>query len=348
MDDYRLSTKTQSLQSISIGQNESETLNANLIKKTPKRKPKTFKLPSLNNIGALFIKNWITMKRNILLLLFVFFLPGIVLLINSITVGQEPKELPLGVINLESNCQEQFYLTDCEANLLGCYFQHALNESSLVNLVPYTNITQARLDTQTGRLRGTIIIPETFSVSYLKKILSTWRYNEFLYYFDVSGDNVGTNETISVALDASDPQLDLYMKRAITDSLDTLIANVTELCKDHLGDGGIDLKMFNIEEPLLGSENSDYRDFITPGMICVAIFFLAMALTAESFISERAQGLLERSWITGVLPIEIVASYIMSQFLVMVMQVRKLSNKIRCLHLQNPLCNIISLLDQIS
>ena len=69
MDDYRLSTKTQSLQSISIGQNESETLNANLIKKTPKRKPKTFKLPSLNNIGALFIKNWITMKRNILLLL---------------------------------------------------------------------------------------------------------------------------------------------------------------------------------------------------------------------------------------------------------------------------------------
>ena len=62
---------------------------------------------------------------------------------------------------------------------------------------------------------------------------------------------------------------------------------------------------------------------LTPGMICVAIFFLAMALTSESFITERSQGLLERSWITGVLPAEIIASYIMSQFLVMVMQVTK-------------------------
>ena len=72
---------------------------------------------------------------------------------------------------------------------------------------------------------------------------------------------------------------------------------------------------------MLGSEAADYREFITPGMICVAVFFLAMALTSESFITERSQGLLERSWITGVLPVEIIASYIMSQFLVMVMQV---------------------------
>ena len=277
-------------------------------------------LPSLNNIGALFIKNWITMKRNILLLLFVFFLPGIVLLINSITVGQEPKQLPLAVVNLESDCEDPYYLTRCEANLLGCYFQNTLNQSSLVNLIPYHNVTQARQDTQSGVIRGTIVIPEQFSVSYLKKILSTWRFNEFLFHYDESDESVG-NETISVALDASDPQLDLFMKRAISDSLDDLIANVSELCKEDLDDGGIDLKMFHIEDPLLGSDDSNYRDFITPGMICVAIFFLAMALTAESFITERAQGLLERSWITGVLPIEIVASYIMSQFLVMVMQV---------------------------
>ena len=28
---------------------------------------------------------------------------------------------------------------------------------------------------------------------------------------------------------------------------------------------------------------------VTPGMICVAVFFLAMALTSESFITERSQ-----------------------------------------------------------
>ena len=100
-----------------------------------------------------------------------------------------------------------------------------------------------------------------------------------------------------------------------------MVANITELCDDELGDEGIDLSMVTVGSPLLGDEDSAYREFITPGMICVAIFFLAMALTSESFITERSQGLLERSWITGVLPVEIIASYIMSQFLVMVMQV---------------------------
>ena len=320
MDDYRLSTKTQSLQSITTGQNEAETLNAKLIKKSPKRKPKTFVLPSLTNIAALFVKNWITMKRNILLLLFVFFLPGIVLFINSIAIGQDPKNLPIAFVNQENDCSEKFYLKSCEANLLGCYFQQALNDSSLVSLIPYTNVSAAQLDTERGLVRGSIVVPPHFSVSYLKKILDTWRFNNFLFSYQEDDTDVATDETIEISLDASDPQLNLFMKKAITDSLDELIVNVSRLCKEDLPASGIDLKMFTISDPLLGTEDSDYREFITPGMICCAVFFLAMALTSESFITERAQGLLERSWITGVLPIEIIASYIMSQFLVMVMQ----------------------------
>ena len=64
-----------------------------------------------------------------------------------------------------------------------------------------------------------------------------------------------------------------------------------------------------------------------------------MALTSESFIAERAQvtcrelnqlslvsctalqGLLERSWLCGVLPVEILASHILSQFWVIGIQV---------------------------
>ena len=67
---------------------------------------------------------------------------GIVLLINSIMIGQEPKNLPIAIVNMENDCSENYYKTSCEANLLGCYFQQSLNESSLVNLIPYKNITQ--------------------------------------------------------------------------------------------------------------------------------------------------------------------------------------------------------------
>jgi len=323
IDDYRLSTKTQSLQSITIGQNESETLNTKLIKKSPKRKPKTtVHLPSFSNIAALFIKNWITMKRNILLLLFVFFLPGIVLLINSLTIGLAPKNLPLALVNLESNCTDEGYVKRCEANMLGCYFKKSLNDSQTVNLIHYSDISQAEADVRNAIVRGMVVVPEHFSVSYLKRILGeqSWRWDQFLFFYDEVDEGVATNEIVNIALDASDPQLVLFINKAISEAVEDMVANISSLCEEDLGDKGIDLTIVKVGSPLLGDDDSDYREFITPGMICVAIFFLAMALTSESFITERSQGLLERSWITGVLPVEIIASYIMSQFLVMVMQ----------------------------
>ena len=334
MEDYRLSTKTPSLQSITIGQNESETLNTKLIKKSPQRKPKTtFTLPSYSNVAALFIKNWITMKRNLLLLLFVFFLPGIVLLINSLTIGLAPTNLPMALVNLESNCTDESYISRCEANMLGCYFKKSLNDSDTVNLLHYTDIQQAESAVKNAEVRGMVVVPANFSVSYVKRILgeNSWKWDNFLFYYDVESEGVSANERVSIALDASDPQLVLFIKKAITEAVDDIVANISSLCKEDLGDVGIDLSMVTVESPLLGDDDSDYREFITPGMICVAIFFLAMALTSESFITERSQGLLERSWITGVLPVEIIASYIMSQFLVMVMQVA------RCIYMNEEL-----------
>ena len=319
-----MSTKTPSLQSITVGQHDTETLNAKLITKSPRRKPKSnFPLPSYSNIAALFVKNWITMKRNLLLLLFVFFLPGIVLLINSLTIGLSPRNLPLALVNLEANCTDETFVSRCEADMLGCYFKKSLNDSQTVHLIHYPSISSAERAVRAAVVRGLVVVPEHFSVSYLKRILgvNSWRWSDFTYFYSVVDEDVPTNETINIALDASDPQLVLFIKKAITEAVDNMVANITELCEEELGDEGIDLSMVTVGSPLLGDENSDYREFITPGMICVAIFFLAMALTSESFITERSQGLLERSWITGVLPVEIIASYIMSQFLVMVMQV---------------------------
>ena len=115
------------------------------------------------------------------------------------------------------------------------------------------------------------------------------------------------------------PSWTLFLRKAISDATDSMMANIEKLCSNIK----LKEKMLIFQDPLLGSQKLDYRDFITPGIICVAIFFLAMALTAESFISERAEGLLERSWIAGVTPFEILLSYILSQLMVMVIQVKK-------------------------
>ena len=317
-----MSSKAQSLQSISSGKTELETLDVQLLKKSPKRK-KTLSLPSLSNIAALFVKNWITMKRNFLLLLFVFFLPASILLVNSLFIGHSPTNLPLALVNLENSCADQIFRERCEADMLGCYFQTSLNSSQTISLIPYANISRAEDDLINAVVRGVVVVPENLSVSYLKRILgeSSWRWEQFLYFYDVVHDGVATNETISISLDSSDPTLVLFIKRAVTEAVDDMVADISGLCEEDLGDGGIDLSVVTVESPLLGPAESDYREWITPAMICVTLFFLAMALTSESFITERSQGLLERSWVTGVLPIELIVSYIMSQFLVMAMQV---------------------------
>ena len=124
-----------------------------------------------------------------------------------------------------------------------------------------------------------------------------------------------------MSLDYSNPQISLFISKAVADSVDAMLGNISSLCKEDLGTQ-LDFSLFLYEDPIFGSLDVEFREFTTPGMIALAISFFAMALTSESFISERSQGLLERAYIAGVLQIEILASSILSQFVVMVIQVR--------------------------
>ncbi|KAI5641067.1 ABC-2 type transporter domain-containing protein [Phthorimaea operculella] len=47
------------------------------------------------------------------------------------------------------------------------------------------------------------------------------------------------------------------------------------------------------------------------------VFFLAVALTSSALIVERTEGLLDRSWVAGVSPGEILFSHVVTQFVVM-------------------------------
>ena len=109
------------------------------------------------------------MKRNILLLLFVFFLPAIVLIVNSVMIGQDPEDLPLAIVNLEGDCENRSFSERCEPNRLGCYFQDSLDKTKFVDLVMYSDVTKAYGDTRNGELHGAIVVPLNFSESYLNK-----------------------------------------------------------------------------------------------------------------------------------------------------------------------------------
>ena len=48
------------------------------------------------------------------------------------------------------------------------------------------------------------------------------------------------------------------------------------------------------DDPVYGERAPDFTEFMAPGMIILIMYFLAMALTAEVFIIERKDGLIDR------------------------------------------------------
>jgi hypothetical protein len=63
-------------------------------------------------------------------------------------------------------------------------------------------------------------------------------------------------------------------------------------------------------KPVYGLEEPNFTDFMAPGIIILIMYFLAMALTGEVFIIERRDGLMDRGWVNGVLPSEVVISQV--------------------------------------
>ena len=68
---------------------------------------------------------------------------------------------------------------------------------------------------------------------------------------------------------------------------------------------------------------------MAPGVILSITYFMAVGLTALSFIIERKEGLLERSWVAGVTATEVMLAHVVAQFAVMVVQVSLPTSKIR-------------------
>uniref|UniRef100_A0A8C6UJH1 ATP-binding cassette, sub-family H, member 1 n=1 Tax=Neogobius melanostomus TaxID=47308 RepID=A0A8C6UJH1_9GOBI len=78
---------------------------------------------------------------------------------------------------------------------------------------------------------------------------------------------------------------------------------------------------FQFEEPIYGSQNTDFTTFVTPGAVLSITFYLAVGLTALSFVLERKEGLLDRCWVAGVSSLETMLAHLFSQLFVISIQI---------------------------
>jgi len=264
-------------------------------------------LPSLSNIRAMTLKNWLTTKRNLWMLYFIFLAPAILCTLDCLAVGQRPSMIPVSVINQESSC-DMFDPGQCQPDRLGCHFIQTLNTMQEVRIVSNNTRHLAR-----------ITIPENLSISYLKRVLPSDLFYKFTWVFSVDGaEAVGKYEKISVSIDMSNPVWSGFLKETIITSLDKFQRDISSLCGESYG-VNLDFSLLDPLTPTLSV--TDYREYITCAAVMLPVYFLAVARTATAFIAERSQGLLERSLVAGVLPLEILLSFIASQLITVFIQV---------------------------
>ena len=173
--------------------------------------------PSLVNIRALLVKNFLKIRRNIAMLLFVFLLPAIQVVFFCVAVGQKPQGLKFGVVNNEvgelDTCQREnnSLVAWCDLNLFSCKM---FKSDGTVELLGYNTEDAAYQDVAAGHIWGFINIPENFTSALISQY---------------TGGYIGNNSA-RVSLDMSNYQIGVTLHQWLGDSVQDFTSLILQHC----------------------------------------------------------------------------------------------------------------------
>ncbi|KAG1971887.1 ABC transporter G family [Pimephales promelas] len=248
-------------------------------------------IPKWRNIAALMIKTMVRMRRMPGSLCFQFLLPVIQICLMCLCIGGDPKGIDVAVVNNETS--PSAYST----TLLSFLDNTSVHQVKLSHSEAFAGI-------HNGEYWAVIEFGENFT-SYLTKRMLQPR---------VSRDVI-EGGSVHVWLDLTNRQIALMLQKKLHEAFGAFIE--TKL-------GSLSYMVafpIKFEKPIYGSENTDFTTFVTPGAVLSITFYLAVGLTALSFVLERKEGLLDRCWVAGVSSLETMLAHLFSQLFVISVQI---------------------------
>ncbi|XP_036816903.1 ABC transporter G family member 20-like [Oncorhynchus mykiss] len=248
-------------------------------------------MPKWRNIAALIIKTTVRMKRMPGSLFFQFLLPVMQISLMCLCIGGDPKGIQVAVVNNETSSSS--------------YSQSLLSflDNSSVQQVNLSH-AEAFAGAYNGEYWAVIGFGKNFT-SYLTKRMIQRQVSK----------EVVDGGSVHVWLDLTNRQIALMLQKKIKDAFEGFIQYKMS-SRSYL----LSLPV-KFEEPIYGSMNSDFTTFVTPGAVLSITFYLAVGLTALSFVIERKEGLMERCWVSGVSSMETVLAYLISQLIIISVQI---------------------------
>uniref|UniRef100_A0A0N7ZJC7 ABC transporter G family member n=1 Tax=Daphnia magna TaxID=35525 RepID=A0A0N7ZJC7_9CRUS len=269
-----------------------------------------FKIPqmSAHRIGALIRKNYILSFRNIGIFLFTYFLPALQASLFNVTLGHEPTGLRMAIVNDELDVNQGRvcnYTMDCEYSMLSCRYLRYIKDNIIQ--VQYANVSDALEAGRKGQVWGVVHFSWNFSKEFEMRELN----GDAADLANVIGSQIGIN------MDSSNQQIGLFIEKWLLDAFGDFVRDFRRACGNVPEAGLLPVAFL---DPIYGQKSTPFTEFMAPGLIISIVYNMAVALTAGVFITERKQGLLDRSLVAGVKMPEILLSYLINQFTVLIGQ----------------------------
>ncbi|XP_061546593.1 ABC transporter G family member 23 isoform X2 [Phycodurus eques] len=248
-------------------------------------------IPKWRNIAALTIKTLLRMKRMPGSLCFQFLLPVIQMSLICLCVGGDPKGIQVAVVNNETST------IAFSPSLLSFLDNSSVEQVSLSHAEAFQGISD-------GKYWAVIGFSKNFSTCLINRMLQK----------NVSRETINGG-SVHVWLDQTNKQIALMLQQKLYEAFQAFVENKL----------GVMAYMYALpikfEEAIYGSQNTDFTTFVMPGAVLSIAFYLALGLTALSFVLERKEGLLDRCWVAGVSSLETMLAHLFSQLLVISVQI---------------------------
>jgi len=209
-------------------------------------------------------------------------------------IGADPFGLSLGYVNKDEG-------------LFGVEFLTYLSNKTF-SLTSYNTTQDATQAVRNINSWGFILLEESFSEDLISRFLHPDTFNASML----------NGSSVHLHLDQSDQQISLTIQ-------DKVLQSFLSFGKHKLDSYGLDTNLLSlpviIETPIYGDMHPTFTNFMAPGIIITIVYFLASGLTALSFVIEKKEGLLGRSLVAGVSAPEILLAHILTQLMVMLVQV---------------------------
>ncbi|XP_044267238.1 ABC transporter G family member 20-like [Tribolium madens] len=259
-------------------------------------------------IKSLLDKNWKQFYRNVSGMIFIFMFPIAQNVAFLLAVGPDPRGVNLAVVNEESfatlcpnfNFSQSAMPYDdynCHFYNMSCRFLSYI-DTPMITKVKYDELPHALEDARHGKVVGVMYMAENFTESFEARIEDGR---------NVEAEVLSFSE-IKVWLDMSNRQIGATVKYK-------LLTIFKDFQKDLLRDCNYEPKMadFMNMTTFYGKDGDTFTEYMTPGLVLTIMFFLMTLMTSQIIVTDRSEGLWDRSIIAGVSSLEISLTHFIFQ-----------------------------------